>query len=142
MDGIVGFLFALLALGFALWLYILLPMQMAETRGRSQLGWVLISLVFSPFAAIIGLLVLGKTFELSMAESEDNTAASEIESPDSVASNVDAPGKPIQKRAAPVDGEIEEYKGYTITLAENGVNAMGQLWHDVNEARKAIDRQG
>ncbi|NNK66026.1 MAG: hypothetical protein HKO95_04755 [Rhodobacteraceae bacterium] len=37
---------------------------------------------------------------------------------------------------------IEEYRGYTIVAAANGVNAMGQLWYDVRQAKKAIDRQG
>jgi hypothetical protein len=37
---------------------------------------------------------------------------------------------------------IEEYEGYTIVAAKNGVKALGQFWYDVSEAKKAIDRQG
>ena len=55
MDGIV----ILLVIVFAFWLYIVLPWQMAERRDRSPVGWVLISIIFSPIVAIIALLVLG-----------------------------------------------------------------------------------
>lgn len=56
-----GFLivFALLSLFVVVWLYILLPAGMAERRGRSQLIWVLISLVGSPILACLLLLALG-----------------------------------------------------------------------------------
>jgi uncharacterized membrane protein len=55
MDG----LFILVALVIAIWLYIVVPAQMAGRRDRSAVGWVLISLVFSPAVAIIALLALG-----------------------------------------------------------------------------------
>ena len=55
MEGI----FILLAVVFAFWLYIVVPAQMAERRERSAMGWVLISIIFSPIIAIIALLVLG-----------------------------------------------------------------------------------
>lgn len=42
------------------WIYVLLPMGMAGRRGRSHLGWLLVSLIFSPLAAVILLLLLGK----------------------------------------------------------------------------------
>lgn len=44
---------------FVFWLYILLPVGMASRRNRSALVWVLISLVVSPFVAVLLLLVLG-----------------------------------------------------------------------------------
>lgn len=62
MDGLVAVLavLALLAgLYFTVWLLILLPARMAEARGRSAFGWVLVSLVFSPFLAILLLWLLG-----------------------------------------------------------------------------------
>lgn len=59
MDGLVAVLVGLAVLYFALWLFILLPARMAEARGRSAFGWVLVSLVFSPFLAILLLLLLG-----------------------------------------------------------------------------------
>ncbi|SOB98378.1 hypothetical protein SAMN05877809_102223 [Rhodobacter sp. JA431] len=48
-------------------LFIWLPASMAKERGRSAVGWVLISLFFSPLIAIIGLLVLGPTVEQALA---------------------------------------------------------------------------
>ena len=55
MEG----LYLLFAMIFMIWLYIVVPAQMAGRRDRSALGWVLISLFFSPIIAIIALLVLG-----------------------------------------------------------------------------------
>lgn len=46
---------------FILWIYILLPASMARLRGRSQLGWVLVSLIISPLFAIVLLWLLGKS---------------------------------------------------------------------------------
>ena len=63
MDGLLSIIVVLGMVAIAIWIYFVLPAQMAEERGRSALGWVLIGLVFSPFASIIGLLVLGDTFE-------------------------------------------------------------------------------
>ncbi|MCF1710387.1 hypothetical protein L0V05_16375 [Tabrizicola sp. J26] len=57
-----GFLFliaGLAALYITLWLFILLPARMAEARGRSAIGWVLVSLFFSPLLAVFLLWVLG-----------------------------------------------------------------------------------
>ncbi|MCW1920639.1 hypothetical protein NX862_17930 [Rhodobacter sp. KR11] len=51
--------FAIAVVLFFFWLCILLPISMARTRGRSALGWVFISLVFSPLFAIVMLMVLG-----------------------------------------------------------------------------------
>lgn len=52
-------LIGLLAIWLVIYIFVLLPMKMAKTRERSPFGWVLISLLFSPLVAIIGLLVLG-----------------------------------------------------------------------------------
>lgn len=63
MDAFIGFVFVVAFVIAVLWLYIILPMQMAEERNRSQLGWVLVSLFFSPFAAIILLWLMGDAEE-------------------------------------------------------------------------------
>ena len=59
MEPILTILIGFAVLAFAVWIYILLPAEMAGNRGRSKLGWVLISLFFSPVIAVVGLLVLG-----------------------------------------------------------------------------------
>jgi len=59
MDGLVALLVGLAALYFSLWLFILLPARMAEARERSSLGWVVVSILFSPFLAIFLLWLLG-----------------------------------------------------------------------------------
>ena len=46
IEGIFVLIFGLAALYFTLWLFILLPARMAEARGRSALGWVLVSIFF------------------------------------------------------------------------------------------------
>lgn len=51
--------FGLIAIYFTLWLYILLPSEMAAKRGRSSVGWVLISLMCSPIFACLMLWLLG-----------------------------------------------------------------------------------
>ena len=47
------------AIVFLIWLVIVLPAQMASRRGRSVIGWILISVIFSPLLAIVLLAVLG-----------------------------------------------------------------------------------
>ena len=59
MENIAGVLFGFLAVCLVGWFYILLPAGMAERRNRSQLIWVLISLVGSPILACLLLLALG-----------------------------------------------------------------------------------
>lgn len=59
MEDLFVLIFGLFALFVIVWFYIFLPAGMAERRNRSQIGWVLISLFFSPIIAIIALLVLG-----------------------------------------------------------------------------------
>jgi ABC-type methionine transport system permease subunit len=60
----IGFILVwLFAFAIGVWLYIILPAQMAGKRNRSQVIWVLISLVGSPFLAILLLLALGNAPE-------------------------------------------------------------------------------
>lgn len=57
---------AVVVLIFVLWLYFWLPASMAAKRGRSALGWVILTFIFSPLVTIIALLVLGPTFAHAM----------------------------------------------------------------------------
>lgn len=59
IEGLFAVIFGLAVLYVTLWLLILLPATMAEARGRSAVGWVLVSLFFSPFLAIFLLWLLG-----------------------------------------------------------------------------------
>ena len=59
IEGLFALIFGLAALYFTLWLFILLPARMAEARGRSAFGWVLVSIFFSPFLAVFLLWLLG-----------------------------------------------------------------------------------
>ena len=59
IEGLFVLIFGLAALYFTLWLFILLPARMAEARGRSALGWVLVSIFFSPILACLLLWLLG-----------------------------------------------------------------------------------
>ena len=54
-----GIILALFALYLVVWFYILLPARMAEKRGRSAFGWVILSLIFSPILACLLLWLLG-----------------------------------------------------------------------------------
>ncbi len=63
--------FGLLLLGvFVFWLCLWLPASMAADRGRSVLGWLLLTLMFSPILTIIALLVLGPTVERVLSRRE------------------------------------------------------------------------
>jgi hypothetical protein len=62
-------IFAFILVG---WLYFWLPMTMAETRGRSSVGWVVLTIVFSPVVSIVALLVLGPTVELALKKIREN----------------------------------------------------------------------
>lgn len=59
-------LFFLLVI-FLFWISIWVPATMAAERGRSVLGWLLLTLFFSPMITIIALLVLGPTVEKALA---------------------------------------------------------------------------
>lgn len=52
-------LFAVTIVAFVIWIYVVLPYEMAEYRGRSGMLWVLIGLVGSPVLAILLLFALG-----------------------------------------------------------------------------------
>lgn len=56
IGGIVG-----LSIMFLLWIY--LPATLAKNRGRSALGWVLLSWIITPFLACILLLIVGNSTE-------------------------------------------------------------------------------
>jgi len=63
--GIFGGLGVLAA---AYWIFLLLPAGMAESRGRSRIGWAVSSLLFSPLLACFLLALLGdSTHEKSKA---------------------------------------------------------------------------
>lgn len=57
--GILGLAAGILVLVFVIWLYFVLPYQMAERRNRNGVIWILISLVGSPLLAILLLIALG-----------------------------------------------------------------------------------
>ncbi len=59
MEPLFGFLFAIIGLAFVIWLWIIVPMNMAQNRNRSALIWVLIAIVGSPLLAILLLYALG-----------------------------------------------------------------------------------
>lgn len=54
--GLVG-----LVVAWLFWIHI--PAKMASTRGRSALGWVLLTWILSPLWTIILLLILGDSSE-------------------------------------------------------------------------------
>lgn len=58
----VGFLFGvatfLLAILIIYYLYVKIPMEMAENRGRDPYKWLIVSIFFSPFVAIFLLWLL------------------------------------------------------------------------------------
>lgn len=62
-ESIAIILLIITVIALFLWLYIFLPVRMAEKRWRSPIGWVLIFWIISPFWGIIALLVLGDSKE-------------------------------------------------------------------------------
>lgn len=62
MDFMFAIVF-ILSMFLVIYIGLVLPYQMAEERNRSGLGWLLISVFFSPLVAIVGLLVLGSVPE-------------------------------------------------------------------------------
>lgn len=67
MGDAMGGLGLILGLVLVIWLYFGLPASMAAVRGRSVLGWTLLTLMFSPVFTIIALMVLGPTIETVLA---------------------------------------------------------------------------
>ena len=53
-----------LALGFFLWLWVIVPAKMAKKRNREPAIWVILSVIASPLVAIIALLAVGDTDNL------------------------------------------------------------------------------
>lgn len=45
---------------FLLWIFIILPYQMAERRNRSGILWVILTILISPLLTILLLLLLGR----------------------------------------------------------------------------------
>ena len=56
-------LLGLLGLFFVWMFYVRIPAKMARTRGRSALGWVLLTWILSPLWTIILLLIIGDSAE-------------------------------------------------------------------------------
>ncbi len=59
METIGAILFGVIGLAFVIWLWIIVPANMAANGKRSSLIWVLISFVGSPLLAILLLYALG-----------------------------------------------------------------------------------
>lgn len=59
LSAILSITLLLIVLIVLLWLYILLPVNMAKKRGRSVAGWIILFWIISPLWGTIALLVLG-----------------------------------------------------------------------------------
>lgn len=59
MEFLFGLTLAALAIWFFIWLCIQVPYRMAENRNRDGFVWVAISVLGSPFLAIILLWIAG-----------------------------------------------------------------------------------
>jgi hypothetical protein len=59
LSGLIMLAVAASILFLGLWIYVLLPADMASDRHRSAFGWVLVSLMFSPLLACLLLWLLG-----------------------------------------------------------------------------------
>lgn len=59
LGGLFGIIAMFALLYFGVWLYFLLPADMARDRNRDPFVWVLISIVGSPLLAILLLTALG-----------------------------------------------------------------------------------
>lgn len=59
LAALLGIVVGAFLLYLVIWLFILLPIEMARARNRSAVVWVLVSLLLSPLVAIIGLALLG-----------------------------------------------------------------------------------
>lgn len=58
--GLLGIVIILLFLIFIIYLFVI-PIKMANKRGRSVILWFLIGLLFSPFFSMLMLYFLGET---------------------------------------------------------------------------------
>lgn len=59
MEAFLFLILGGLTLWFLIWFCILLPYRMAERRGRDGYLWVAVSIIGSPFVAIVLLLIAG-----------------------------------------------------------------------------------
>lgn len=59
LGYLLGFAVAAFAIWFCIWLFIQVPYRMAESRHRDGYVWIAISLLGSPFLAIILLWIAG-----------------------------------------------------------------------------------
>lgn len=59
-ESVMTIFLGLVALFVVVGIYILLPWSMAKSRFRNGLGWVVLSLLFSPILACLLLLLLGE----------------------------------------------------------------------------------
>lgn len=59
LSAILSITLLFIVLIVLLWLYILLPANMAKKRGRSVAGWIILFWIISPLWGTIALLVLG-----------------------------------------------------------------------------------
>ena len=59
IESVFLFIFMLASLCFMFWWFFLLPAGMATNRGRNAVGWVLVSVLFSPILACLLLWLLG-----------------------------------------------------------------------------------
>lgn len=57
------FVIIVIAIVTFLIILIIIPVKMANKRGRSAIGWFIFCLVFSPFLAMLFLALLGETDE-------------------------------------------------------------------------------
>ena len=74
IEALFALLLGLVALYFGLWIFILLPADMAKARGRSAFGWVLVSIFFSPILACLLLWLLGDVPNREITADNDNTS--------------------------------------------------------------------
>lgn len=74
IEALFALLLGLAALYFGLWIFILLPADMAKARGRSAFGWVLVSIFFSPILACLLLWLLGDVPNREMTADNDDTS--------------------------------------------------------------------
>ena len=74
IEALFALLLGLAALYFGLWIFILLPADMAKARGRSAFGWVLVSIFFSPILACLLLWLLGDVPNRENTADNDNTS--------------------------------------------------------------------
>ncbi len=65
MDSI-SLLIGVAVIAFLVWLCVIVPMNMARTRGRSAILWVLVSLLVSPLVSIIVLAAMGPVEEKTL----------------------------------------------------------------------------